>query len=130
MKTKTETNKQSHGQQAIAKARGFLAEAKPKDGSSKLTVKKAVPKAPANKRTVANVATDLIIAGKTNEEIVEALRKEFKGLELDAGGKHHHYVGWYRARAVREKLVTAAFASQHRHAPAKVEKLGKESSRG
>lgn len=68
---------------------------------SKKAKKAAAPKAAKEPRvTVTSVSEDLIRAGKTNEEILEALVKQFP--DFDAA-KKKHYPQWYRARMARNE---------------------------
>jgi hypothetical protein len=64
-------------------------------------VKAVAPKAKekaGRKPTVASVAKELILAGKTNEQAFAALAKQF-GLT----DEKKHYPGWYRSALVREE---------------------------
>lgn len=81
----------------------------------KKTTKKAdTPKAEKAPRvTVTSVAEDLIRDGKTDEQVLEALTKQFP--DFDPVAKKH-YPSWYRARLVRSGQITAEFANAHRHA--------------
>jgi hypothetical protein len=65
--------------------------------------KAEVPKTAEAKRTVTSVARELIVAGKTNEEVWDALVKEFK---LDEGKKS--YPAWYRRDCVKRGLIQPA----------------------
>jgi hypothetical protein len=79
-------------------------------GSHPVPAAKLAP-APAKKearRTMFGAAKALIAAGKTNAEVLEALKREFK---LPAA--HDYYPRWYRARMVMDGLITKAFASEH-----------------
>ena len=68
---------------------------------SKKVKKAAAPKAEKEPRvTVTSVSEDLIRAGKTNEEILKALVKQFP--DFDAA-KKKHYPQWYRARMARNE---------------------------
>ena len=51
-------------------------------------------------RTVSSVARDLIIAGRSNDEVWKALKQEFK---LDSSKKH--YPAWYRSEVKRKGLI-------------------------
>lgn len=68
----------------------------------KKTTKKAdTPKAEKAPRvTVTSVSEDLIRAGKTNEEILEALVRQFPDFDPI---KKKHYPQWYRARLARNE---------------------------
>lgn len=63
--------------------------------------------------TVTSVAEDFIRDGKTDEQVLEALVKQFS--DFDAA-KKRHYPSWYRARLVRSGQITKEFADAHRHA--------------
>jgi hypothetical protein len=85
-----------------------------------MTTKKASKKNAASKktaaksarRTVSSVARELILAGRTNEQVFDALHKEFK-LAAD----HRAYPSWYRAQIVRaEKKARGAKAAEALHA--------------
>lgn len=63
--------------------------------------KAPAPKAaPKDKRTVTSVARELIVAGKTNDEVWDALVKEFK---LDDSKKS--YPAWYRRDCKKRGLI-------------------------
>lgn len=64
--------------------------------------KKAAPKAP--KRGVGTVAIDAIVAGKSNEEALEACRKEFPEAKTSLAS-----INWYRnkLRSEGKKVPTA-----------------------
>lgn len=82
----------------------------------KKTKKAAAPKEKVEKEprvTVTSVAEDFIRAGRTDEEVLEALTLKFS--DFDAA-KKKHYPSWYRARLVRTGAITKAFADEHRHA--------------
>jgi hypothetical protein len=68
--------------------------------------------APAGKPTMSSVARDMILAGKTNEEVTAALKAKF-GLPE----KHKHYASWYRADLVRKGALAKATAKKTAHAP-------------
>lgn len=79
----------------------------PKKGSAtpaKKAKTPAEPKAPKEaKRTVSSVARELIVAGKTNDEVWEALVKEFK-----LGDEKKSYPAWYRRDCIKKGLIKAA----------------------
>ena len=52
--------------------------------------------------TISSVARRLINSGKTNEQVLEELAKQFKPAEDFAiGGKKRHYACWYRSALAR-----------------------------
>jgi hypothetical protein len=53
---------------------------------------------PARKPTVSSVARELILAGRTNEEVFAALHAKFKLPE-----SKKHYPAWYRSDLVRRE---------------------------
>ena len=63
------------------------------------------------KPTVSSTARELILKGKTNEEVLEALVDLF---QLDPETKKH-YPGWYRAQLVRKGELTKEQAAATRH---------------
>lgn len=63
--------------------------------SDTVTVKK-LKKAGIKRVTVSSMARDMILRGKTNEQVWDALKSNFK---LDDSKKH--YPGWYRAALKR-----------------------------
>ena len=80
------------GQQLGAKIKEVFTEPKAK-----------VPAKPfksAGKRSVSSTARELIIAGKTNEEVWKALQAEFK-----LGDDKKGYPAWYRADCKRKSLI-------------------------
>ena len=96
----------------VGKTRAFAGAALPTKAK-----RAAAPKAEKTPRvTVTSVAEDLIKAERTDEEVLEALTKQFP--DFDAAKKRHYPV-WYRARLVRSGEITKAFADQHRHATKK-----------
>lgn len=96
----------------VGKTRSFAGAALPTKAK-----KVAAPKAEKEPRvTVTSVAEDLIRAGKTDEEVLETLSKQFP--DFDAA-KKRHYPSWYRARLVRSGQITKEFADSHRHAAEK-----------
>lgn len=81
---------------------------------AKPTKAKAEPKAKVAReprRTMTSAAREMIIAGKSNEDVLEMLNKEF-GVNLET---HKNYAGWYRAQCVRLKLISKADADESRH---------------
>lgn len=71
--------------------------------ATKKEKKAATPKAPKEvKRTVTSVAREMIVAGKTNEEVWAVLKSEFN---LDDGKKS--YPAWYRRDCVKRGLIKA-----------------------
>ena len=90
---------------------GRLLNANAPKKASPAAPKKASPAAPKKakkatsapkeaKRTVTSVARELIVAGKTNAEVWEVLKTEFK---LDDGKKS--YPAWYRRDCVKRGLI-------------------------
>jgi len=58
--------------------------------------------------TVSSVARELILAGKTNKEVFQALAEQF---DLDDSKKH--YPSWYRSQLVRRGEITKSWAVSH-----------------
>jgi len=72
---------------------------------------KSTAKKTERKPTVSSRARELILAGKTNEQVFKALQHEFK-----LGEKHKAYASWYRAQLVRiEKKTNGAKAAEALH---------------
>jgi len=71
----------------------------------------AKPTTPA-RETVSSVAQCLIIGGASNEEVLNKLVSIFPDFNPVA---KKHYPGWYRARLVRNGIMTKTFADAHRH---------------
>jgi hypothetical protein len=70
-------------------------------GKAKMVVAQpAAKKSAGSKRTVSSVARELIVAGKTNDEVWSALQKEFK---LDDSKKS--YPAWYRRECKAKGLI-------------------------
>ena len=67
------------------------------------------------KRSVSSVVTEMVVDGRTNEEINDVLLTDY-ALDVGPGGRHRYYAGWYRARAVRDGLIDRPFAMTHAHA--------------
>lgn len=77
--------------------------------NTKKTAKKITTK---NRRTVTSVARTMIIAGRTNEQVLAQLVKDF-GLDTETKG---HYAAWYRAQLVRQGQLTKTVAKKTAHA--------------
>lgn len=79
------------------------------------TEKKKVVVPPAKpwskQRTVSSVSRELILAGKTNEQVLDALVKEFN-LDLET---KKSYPQWYRRQLIDRGLITKAKADACRH---------------
>jgi hypothetical protein len=84
-----------------AKKEPEKAPAKPAKGKATPKSTEAPKAAKENKRTVTSVARELIVAGKTNDEVWAALVKEFK---LDDGKKS--YPAWYRRDCKKRGLIS------------------------
>ena len=69
--------------------------------------KAAAKAAAAKRRGIGPVALRLVAEGKTNLEVLVALRNRF-GLDVPAS-----YPAWYRGDAIRRGLVTKEFAKSH-----------------
>ena len=80
------------GKQLQAKIKDIFTEPKAK-------VQKA-PFKSADRRSVSSAARELIVAGKTNEEVWKALQKEF-----DLPDSKKSYAAWYRADCKRKSLI-------------------------
>ena len=64
--------------------------------------KKPTAKAkPVKTDGVGAVAKKLILAGKTNAQVLEALGKQFGEKDFAVGGSKRYYSCWYRAALVR-----------------------------
>lgn len=109
-KAAAEKEKQSHADeceaekvkaQAQANARGVAV-----DGVAPVKKVKA-PRANGG-ASVASVARDLVVAGKTNEEIFAVLAKDFNLPE-----SKRSYPAWYRNSCVKKGLITKEFAKAH-----------------
>lgn len=94
------------------KTRAFPGAALPPK-AKKVAAPKAEKTDKAPRVTVTSVAEDLIRDGKTDEQVLEALTKQFP--DFDPVAKKH-YPSWYRARLVRSGQITTEFANAHRHA--------------
>jgi len=64
------------------------------------------------KRSISSVARDMIVAGRTNEQVLATLVKDF---DLDLATKRH-YAAWFRARLVRQGTLTKTVAQRTAHA--------------
>lgn len=63
-----------------------------------------------SKATKAGVARAAILAGRSNEETLSALKKAFPSFPHV---KHSYYPRWYRAQLVMKGVITATFAAAH-----------------
>ncbi len=79
--------------------------------TTKIAAKGPAPKAKTateKPSSMWGVAREMIIAGKSNAEVLDALKAQFK-----LPPEHEYYPRWYRAHAVMKGLVTKAFARDH-----------------
>ncbi len=88
-----------------------------KKHTRKTAAKKTARKTTAKKSTVkrdsmAGHAYELIQAGKTNAEVLAALKTKYHLPE-----KHSYYPGWYRAKLVMTGAITREWAAKHSGAP-------------
>ena len=51
--------------------------------------------------TVSSVARLLIMNGATNEEILQGLKERFPYLQVEVGGRHRYYAGWFRRQVAK-----------------------------
>ena len=65
----------------------------------------------AMKNTITAIMTACIIAGLSNDSATDVTARRCKAFQPR---KHAHYASWYRARLVREGVITARFAQEHR----------------
>lgn len=68
--------------------------------------------APEAKPTVSEVARTMIMDGKTNEQVLDALIELFPGFDV---ATKKHYPGWYRAQLVRDGKMSKKQADATRH---------------
>ncbi len=76
--------------------------------TTKPAAKRPASKVNAQPASMWGVAREMIVAGKSNADVLAALKDQFK---LPA--EHDYYPRWYRAHAVMKGLVTKAFARDH-----------------
>ena len=90
------------GMADLVAAQSATAEALKETAKTLASIKPAPARRPQRQagRTVSSVARELIVSGKSNDEVWKALKNEFK---LDDGKKH--YPAWYRSEAKRKGLV-------------------------
>ena len=68
---------------------------------------KTPPKAKTKAPTVGVVAKRLILVGRTNAQVLEALGNQFGEKDFAVGGKHRYYSCWYRAQLMRRGELKA-----------------------
>lgn len=86
-----------------------------KKAAAKKTTKKAAPaprRSGAPRVSMASTAYELIEDGKSNAEVLAALKKAFPG-KLPADGSHDYYPSWYRSHLVQQGKITKEFAAEH-----------------
>ncbi len=86
-------------------------------------VKKAAEQISLDPTTFAGVARRAILAGRTNAEVVELLKKKFPKFPHR---KHAYYATWYRAQLVMKGIITRAWARTHSGAAAGSEENGEQ----
>ncbi len=86
-----------------ASAAAMKAQAAQKEGAGA-----PAPAAPRRERSMSSVATEMVVAGKTNAEVFTALQEEFA-----LPDSKRSYPAWYRNNAIKKGLVTKEFAKAH-----------------
>ena len=99
-KTKKQKSKKAPKPQKLTKS-GSESGSQPKPNNKHVQTRKA---------TVASVACDLIMKGKSNQQVLDAL---VAGFQIDPV-KKKHYPSWYRADLVRKGRISKKFAEDHR----------------
>lgn len=114
-KTKTAAKKAAPSKKTATAKKAIAAKtpaAKPAAPAAKPAAPAPAPAKKAPRVSMWGAAREFIKAGKSNAAVLEMLRAQFGLPEA-----HNYYPVWYRAHAVKNGVVTRAFAAEHAGPP-------------